>query len=169
MPELIYVNLQSNEERQIVRNYVDATGGLLLNIFEIEPVLKKKASKGKAEPDKLETLTHVVFRNLNKSQIIFTDFPLKPEEFFTFEHHNRQFKLFADYVKPQHYQFSKSLNSSIYFLETLRRRQIESDFPFESQINNFSKYVVLTGPPCAGKTSAAKFICSEFGYRHIEY
>lgn len=27
----------------------------------------------------------------------------------------------------------------------------------------------MTGAACAGKTSAAKFIASELGYRHIEY
>lgn len=28
---------------------------------------------------------------------------------------------------------------------------------------------MVSGAPCAGKTSAAKFIAGELGYRHIEY
>lgn len=106
---------------------------------------------------------------MNRSEILFTDFPWKPEEFHAFETHTRNFKLFADCVKPDHYQLSKTLNSSIYFLETLRRRQIELDFPFENQIKTFTKYLAISGAPCAGKTSAAKYITSEFGYKHIEY
>jgi hypothetical protein len=94
------------------------------------PVLKNKASKAKGEGEKLQILNNIVFKNLNRSEILFTDYPEKPEEFHIFETHTRNFKLFADCSKPDHYQFSKNLNSSIYFLETLRRRQVELDFPF---------------------------------------
>jgi len=65
--------------------------------------------------------------------------------------------------------FSKTFNSPIYFLETQRRKNIALDFPFEKQINTPIKYLVVSGPPCVGKTSAAKYISSEFGYKHIEY
>lgn len=116
LPELIYANVHEPEEREIVRKYVEQTDGLLLNIFDIQPILRRKPNKGKPEPEKMEVLCNVVFRNLNRREILFTDFPWKPEEFYEFEGHTRHFKLFADFVNPEHYQFSKSLNSSIYFL-----------------------------------------------------
>lgn len=32
-----------------------------------------------------------------------------------------------------------------------------------------TKYLVVSGPPCVGKTSASKYICTTYGYKHIEY
>jgi hypothetical protein len=119
-------------------------------------VLRKKP-KAKADGEKLEILTHIVFKNLNRTEILFTDFPWQPEEFYVFESHNRRFKLFADCAKAEHYKYDKCLNCSIYFLKTLRRKQIDLDFPLENQIKSFTKYFIVTGPPCSGKTSASKF------------
>lgn len=51
----------------------------------------------------------------------------------------------------------------------MKRRQIEPDIPFETQLQTFRKYLFVTGAPCAGKTTASKYIASEFGYKHIEY
>jgi hypothetical protein len=61
-------------------------------------------------------------------------------------------------LQKEHYTFSKSLNSAIYFLETNRRRAIDVDFPFEKQLQTSIKYLAITGPSCAGKTTAAKYI-----------
>lgn len=50
----------------------------------------------------------------------------------------------------------------------MRRKQIDPELPFDSQVRSPTKYLLITGAACAGKTSAAKFISNELGYRHIE-
>jgi broad-specificity NMP kinase len=169
LPELLYANVHETEEREAVRKYVDANDGLLLNVFEIQNVLRRKPNKERAERDKVELLAEVLFQNLNRGEIVLTDYPWSPQEFSQFETHSRRFRLFADCVRADHYQFSKGLNAPIYFLETLRRKQIDLELPFESQVRSTTKYLLVTGAACAGKTSAAKFIAAEMGYRHIEY
>ena len=67
LPELIYANVHEAEEREIVRKYVEDTDGLLLNIFDIQPILSRKPNKGKPEPEKMEVLCTVVFKNLNRN------------------------------------------------------------------------------------------------------
>jgi hypothetical protein len=64
---------------------------------------------------------------------------------------------------------SQAINNQIVFLETLRRRSIQSDFPLQHQLKTITKYFAVTGPSCVGKTSASKLIASDGGYRHIEY
>jgi broad-specificity NMP kinase len=142
---------------------------LLLNVFEIQKVLGRKPNKSKAEADKTMLLTEVIFLNFTRSEIVLTDFPFTPQEFLQFEAHNRRFRLFADFVRADHYQFSKSFNSPIYFLESGRRRQVNPELPFENQVTPRTKYLLVTGAACAGKTSACKFIAAEMGYRHVEY
>lgn len=168
-PELVYVNVHDGEEREGVRKFIEQADALLLNIFEIQTVWRRKPTKLKADAEKLELLVQTVFRNFTRPEVYFTDYPWKPEEFMLLEKRTRPFKLFADCLKPEKYELSKQFNSTIYFLETQRRKYIHLDFPFEKQISSPVKYLVLAGPPCVGKTSAAKFISSELGYRHIEY
>ena len=59
------------------------------------------------------------------------------------------------------------MTPAIHFLETHVRKNIELDFSFEKQIQKTTKYLIVNGPPCVGKTSAAKYISSSFGYKHI--
>lgn len=98
-----------------------------------------------------------------------TDFPFTPQEFANFESQTRRFRLFADFVRADHYQLSKSFNSPIYFLQTDRRKQIDADLPFDSQVTPRTKYLLVSGAGCSGKTTASKFMAGEMGYRHIEY
>lgn len=63
-------------------------------------------------------------------------------------------------MRADHYQFSKTYNSPIYFLETGRRKQVDPELPFDSQVTPRVKYLLVSGAACVGKSSAAKFIAS---------
>ena len=77
--------------------------------------------------------------------------------------------MFADCRKDGRWQPSSTINSTIYFLEILKRRKISPQLPFAGQIQNWNKYLLVSGAPCSGKTSAAKYISSQLGYKHIQY
>ena len=59
------------------------------------------------------------------------------------------------------------MNSQIYFLESQTRKHIALDYSFEKQIMCENKYLIVAGPPCVGKTTAAKYIATTYGYKHI--
>lgn len=99
-PELVYVNVHDGEEREGVRKFIEQADALLLNIFEIQTVWRRKPTKLKADAEKLELLVQTVFRNFTRPEVYFTDYPWKPEEFMLLEKRTRPFKLFADCLKP---------------------------------------------------------------------
>lgn len=117
----------------------------------------------------LHTLAIIVWRNINRKQIFFIDYPSKTEEFFIIKDKTRSFSLFADCLSLEKYEPTPYLNPAIYFLETHQRKQIDLSFSFEKQLAKTTKYLIVSGPAAVGKTSAAKYICSTYGYKHIEY
>lgn len=169
LPELIYVNSSSQAEKQAVVDYVHSSEGLLLNINEIQEVWKKKQFPPKNEMELIHTLAIIVWRNIDRKQIFFTDYPSKPQDFFILKDKTRSFTLFADCLPSNKYELSQQLNPAIFFLESHLRKPIDPDFSFELQIRKHQKYLMVSGPPCVGKTSAAKYIASNYGYKHIEY
>ena len=48
LPELLYANVHETEERVAVGKYAEGRGALLLNVFEIQEVLRRKPNKVKA-------------------------------------------------------------------------------------------------------------------------
>lgn len=81
----------------------------------------------------------------------------------------RHISLFADCAKPEKYEASMQMNAPIYFLEGHRRKQFQLDVDFEKQLQSHTKYFIVSGPSCVGKTSASKYISSNYGFKHIEY
>lgn len=67
LPEMLYANAHETEERQAVRKYAEEKGALLLNVFEIQEVLRRKPNKAKAEADKILLLVEVIFLNFTRS------------------------------------------------------------------------------------------------------
>ena len=67
LPELLYANVHETEERVAVRKYAEGRGALLLNVFEIQEVLRRKPNKAKAEADKILLLVEVIFLNFTRS------------------------------------------------------------------------------------------------------
>lgn len=61
------------------------------------------------------------------------------------------------------------MNAPIYFLESHKRKQFELDVSFDKQLRSNIKYFILAGPACVGKTCAAKYISTNYGFKHIEY
>jgi hypothetical protein len=66
VPELIFVNVHQEKERNELNQYAENTNGLILNIFNIQSVFRNKPIKLKANNEKLELICHIVFRNLNR-------------------------------------------------------------------------------------------------------
>lgn len=84
LPEMLYVNVHEAAERQAVKKYAEERNALLLNVFEIQEVLRRKPNKAKADYDKNLLLTEVIFLNFTRSEIIITDYPFAPQEFAQF-------------------------------------------------------------------------------------
>jgi len=61
------------------------------------------------------------------------------------------------------------MNAPIFFLEAHKRKQFHLDVSFDKQLRSHTKYIIIAGPSCVGKTCAAKYISSNYGYKHIEY
>lgn len=101
-----------------------------MNTSEILSVYKRKSGRIRTEADRLDLLVNIVFRNLTRNTIYFTEFPTRPDDIDLLERRTRPFKLFADCLSPEKYQPSQGINNTIYFLQTLRRKCIEADFPF---------------------------------------
>lgn len=64
---MLYVNVNEAGERQAVKKYAEERNALLLNVFEIQEVLRRKPNKAKAEYDKNLLLTEVIFLNFTRS------------------------------------------------------------------------------------------------------
>ena len=77
--------------------------------------------------------------------------------------------MFADCSLPEKYEPSFNQNAPIYFLETHRRKQFDSNVCFEQQFKTSTKYFIIAGAQGVGKSSVAKYMCANYGFKHIEY
>ena len=60
-------------------------------------------------------------------------------------------------------------NPSIFFLETHKRKHFQQNVSFEQQFRSTVKYFIISGAQGVGKTSVAKYMCANYGFKHIEY
>lgn len=115
----------------------------------------------------MSLLVNIIWSNAARERIFLTGFPTRHEEFVMIRDKTRGISLFADCCKPEKYEPSVQMNAPIYFLEAHRRKQFQLDVSFDKQLRSHTKYVIVAGPACVGKTCAAKYISSNYGFKHI--
>lgn len=77
-PKLVFINYNKNDKKDVeyVQKYIDDTDGILLSIFDMQHLRKKKNLHiPKDLSDKIKLIDSIVYKDLNKKEILFTDFP----------------------------------------------------------------------------------------------
>ena len=77
--------------------------------------------------------------------------------------------LFIDLSDPAKYEFNKTYSAQLYFLETQRLVRANKNLPLKSELEPKVDYWLVTGAIGSGKSSVAKYISTEFGFKLLEF
>lgn len=61
------------------------------------------------------------------------------------------------------------MNSKVYFLEERKVIKANTSYPLADQLSPKASYWVVGGASGSGKTTVAKYISEQFGYKMIEF
>lgn len=95
------------------------------------------------------------------------DYPWFTSEFINLENYNRKISYYVDLTRPEKYKYAKEYSSPIYYLENQVRIAPSFDLSLKEELSNQAEYWVVNGPGTCGKTSVAKYIAAEFGFKLI--
>ena len=169
-PRLLFAQCHTLEDRKYIQDYVDQTDGLVLSIPEIQSINKRKNVPISLEsPQKIVRLTTIFYRDLSRKEIILTDFPFTLDEFIELENANRKVSTYIDLSTPDQYRFEKSYTPATYFLETDRLLKPNKNNCLASELSEKVDYWIVSGAIGSGKTTVAKHIQNEFGFKMIEF
>lgn len=118
---------------------------------------------------RLNRLTEIFYHDLNRTEILLADFPFETRDFVELENINRKITYFIDLNDPKKHEYSKVYSAAIYFLETQRRLFPSMNQSLYVDLQAKSPYWIVNGSGTCGKTSVAKFLSNEFGFRYIDY
>ena len=81
-PKLIYINASNSEQMKYAETYAEETNGMILDIDKITEINKRKnIPPSDFFPDKMKILSKIIYQDLDRKEIILTNFPATTDEF----------------------------------------------------------------------------------------
>ena len=142
----------------------------MLDIEEIEKtLLRKKLPVPNSVEGRIKCLTEIFYKDFGRNEIVLRGFPTQANEFIYLENVNRKFDRFIDLSDLDHYPYSEPHLSQIYFLEQKKLFRPNTKNALKDELSPKANYWVVGGASGSGKTTIAKYIADQFGYKFIEF
>lgn len=130
-------------------------------------MFRKKLPLPNSVEGRVKCLTEIFYKDLGRNQIILKGFPTQANEFIYIENVNRKFDKFIDLSNLDNYQYSEPHLSQIYFLENKKLFRPNTKNPLKDELSEKTNYWVVGGASGSGKTTIAKYIADQFGFKFI--